>query len=101
MTDFATSIERLRNHVRHWERPRWSARTPAGTKADLTYALIQHLADLGADAEDRPRRPVPREADQILPDQLLVVADDLLAATADPAVLAGATAAVHTLRAAL
>jgi hypothetical protein len=50
------------------------------TTADLAYGLVQRLADLGADAEGRPRRPVPRLNDLVLPDQLRVMADDLLAA---------------------
>ncbi len=97
MTDFATSIDRLLNQVRHWEQPRW--RTDG--RADRAYALVQTLADLGADAEQRPRRPVPREHDMSLPDQLRVMADDLLDAGASPAVLAEATAAVDELRAGL
>jgi hypothetical protein len=97
VTDFATSLERLLNQVRHWEQSRWSA----GKRADRTYALVQHLADLGADAEQRPRRPVPREPDMILPDQLRVMADDLLAATPGPSVLAEAATAVDALRATL
>lgn len=92
MTDFATAIERLLNQVRHWEQPRWR-----GGKADQTYALVQRLADLAADAESRPRRPVPREPDAILPDQLRVMADDLIAAAPD-AVLAETAEAVETLR---
>ena len=95
MTDFATSIDRLLNQVRPWEQARWAGR------ADRTYALVQHLADLAADAEGRPRRPVPREHDMILPDQLRVLADDLLAAEPSPATLAEATSAVDTLRASL
>jgi hypothetical protein len=95
VTDFATSVERLHNHVRHWEQPRWK------NKADQMYALVQHLADLGADAEGQPRRPVPREHDMILPDQLRVVADDLLAAEPAEPALAEATASVDALRHAL
>jgi hypothetical protein len=98
MSDLASSVARLHTQVRHWEQPRWSAPAPAGTRADLMYALVQRLADLGADAEHRPHRPVPREPDLVLPDQLRVLADDLLAADAPPAVLAAATAAVDALR---
>ena len=94
VSDFATSIERLLSQVRHWEQPRWRS---AG-RADRAYALAQHLADLAADAERRPRRPVPRESDLILPDQLRVMADDLMAAGPAPAVLAGAAEAVDALR---
>jgi hypothetical protein len=43
------------------------------------YALVQRLADLGADAEGRPRRTVPRPGhDLVLPDQLAVMVADLL-----------------------
>nr|WP_308129089.1 hypothetical protein [Actinoplanes polyasparticus] len=94
MTDFATSIDRLLNQVRFWEQPRWRA----DDRGDRAYALVQVLADLGADAEGRPRRPVPREHDMILPDQLRVMADDLLAADPSATVLDEATAAVDDLR---
>jgi hypothetical protein len=88
--DFASAVDRLLNQVGHWEQSRWWTHVPppaARTKGDLLYALVQHLADLGADAERRPRRPVPRLADLVLPDQLRVVADDLLAATPPDATL--------------
>jgi len=93
VNEFATSTERLLVQVRHWEQPRWSA----GGRADRVYALVQSLADLAADAEGRPRRTVPREHDMILPDQVRVLADDLLA-TAKPETLAEATAAVDAVR---
>jgi len=92
MTEFGTALERLLNQVKHWEQPRWHGR------ADQTYALVQLLADLGADAEGRERRVVPREHDLILPDQLRVMADDLIAAAPPPAVLATAASAVDELR---
>ena len=95
VTDFATAIERLLTRVRHWEQPRWKRHS------DPAYKMVQLIADLGADAEARPRRPVPREHDMILPDQIRVVADDLLAADPPPSVLAEATAAVDRLRATL
>jgi hypothetical protein len=103
VTDFATSVDRLHNQVRHWEQGRWWSRTAgtSGTRGDLMYALVQHLADLGADAEHRPRRPVPREHDMVLPDQLRVLADDLLAAAPPEPVLAEASAAVNDLRLAI
>jgi hypothetical protein len=100
VTDFATSIDRLHNQVRHWEQGRWWSRTAgsAATRGDLTYALVQKLADWGADAESRPRVVVPREHDMVLPDQLRVLADDLLAAGPSEPVLAEAAAAVDDLR---
>ena len=93
MTDFAISVERLHGQVRHWEQPRWKG------KSEQMYGLVQLLADLGADAEGRPRRAVPREHDMILPDQLRVMADDLLATDPSPLVMAEAAEAVNTLRA--
>ena len=95
MTDFATSTDRLLNKVRHWEQPRWSRH------ADQTFALVQLLADLAADPAGQPHRPVPREHDMVLPDQIRVMADDLLAAGPADEVLTAATEAVDTLRAAL
>ncbi|GID26593.1 hypothetical protein [Paractinoplanes brasiliensis] len=96
MTDFATSVDRLLNQIRVWEQPRWNQ----DDRAARTFALVQRLADLGADAEGRPRREVPREHDMILPDQVRVLADDLLAAGPE-SVLVEAAAAVDELRAAL
>jgi hypothetical protein len=95
MTAFADSVDRLVNQVAHWEQARWWSRVnPAGagaspgavpaTRGDLVYALVQRLADLGAEAERRATRPVPRLGDLTLPDQLRVLADDLLAADPPP-----------------
>ncbi|WP_433374835.1 hypothetical protein ACQPZX_04770 [Actinoplanes sp. CA-142083] len=92
MTDFATAIDRLLNQVRHWEQPRWRSH------ARGAHELVQRLADLAADAEGRPRRPVPREHDMVLPDQIRVMADDLLAAEPSPPVMAEAAQAVGALR---
>ena len=94
MTAFATSVDRLIRQVGHWQQSRWWTRPgpasgagpPAAdgsarpTRADLVYALVQRLADRGADAEGHPRRPVPRPTDLVLPDQLRVMADDLITA---------------------
>jgi hypothetical protein len=93
VTDFATSTDRLLNQVRHWEKPRWSA----NGRGDRVYALVQLLADLAADAEGNPHRPVPREHDMVLPEQIRVMADDLLAA-ATPEKLDEAAAAVDAVR---
>jgi len=101
---FATGIERLLNQVRHWEQARWWSRPPVltdrmpPTRADLVFGLVQRLADHGADAEHRPRREVPRQNDLILPDQIRVMADDLLAAGAPDDLLARAAADVDGLR---
>ncbi len=96
--DFRTSIDRLLTQVGHWEQSRW-AHPP--TKADTVYALVQHLADLTADAEGRPHRRVPRMSDLILADQLRVMADDLLSASAPAETLRDATTAVDKVRHAL
>lgn len=94
------SVDRLLNQIGYWEQARWSVPASAGsgaTKADSVYAVIQRLADLAADAEHRPHRTVPRLSDLILPDQLRVMADDVLTA-ADSATLAAATADLDSLR---
>jgi hypothetical protein len=96
VTEFATATDRLLNQVRHWAEPRWS-----GDRAERVFALVQLLADLAADAEARPRRTVPRDRATLLPDQLRVMADDLLAAEPGTAVLTEATAAVQAVRSAL
>ena len=98
MSDFAASIDRLLTQVRHWEEARWAAPAGERTKADSAYGVVQRLADLGAEAEGRAARDVPRLHDLVLPDQLRVVADDLLAAAPPEAVLAQAAAAVDELR---
>ena len=59
--------------------------------ADRVRPLLQHLADAAADAEGRPRRPVPVLSAHALGDQLAVLATDLLAVLApdDPAAQPG------------
>jgi hypothetical protein len=97
VTDFATASERLLTQVRHWEQPRWSA---AG-RGDRVFTLVQLLADLTAEAEGRPCREVPRAPDMVLPDQLRVMTDDLLAAGAAEPTLRKAHEAVDAVRHAL
>lgn len=59
---------------------------------------MQRLADAAADAENRPRRPVPRlPSDLALADQLRVMAHDLLAAPAPEWVLLAAADAIDAL----
>jgi hypothetical protein len=94
--EFRTSVDRLLNQVGHWEQARWSA----DGRAAAVHTLVQRLADLAADAEGRPQFPVPRLSDLILPDQLRVMADDLLAA-ATPETLTAAAADVEAARRAL
>ncbi|WP_240742019.1 hypothetical protein [Micromonospora zingiberis] len=90
--------------VGHWQQPRWSAVAAGGNVArgDLVHRLVQEIANLTADAEGQPRRDVPRlDNDLALPDQLRVVAADLLAAGPPAEVLARAAAQVAATRAAL
>ncbi|HSK54238.1 MAG TPA: hypothetical protein VK908_03205 [Jiangellales bacterium] len=47
--------------------------------ADAARDLVQQLADLAADAEARPRRPVPRLGDYAVGDQVEVTGNDLVA----------------------
>lgn len=61
------------------------------------HLAVQRIADLGADAELRLRRPVPRITDLALPDQLAVVVADVVR-TADPAALAGTARVLDQLR---
>jgi hypothetical protein len=93
MSDFGKATERLLTQVRHWEQSRWTK-----PRSQQMYGLVQLLADLAADAEGRERRAVPRVHDMVLPDQLRVMADDLAAAAASPALLAEATTAVDQVR---
>lgn len=97
-------MELIVRQVGHWQQPRWAASAAGGdvSRADLVHRLVQELANLAADAEARPRRLVPRlDHDVALPDQLRVVAADLLAARASEAVLAQAASAATATRAAL
>ncbi|MEQ4305926.1 hypothetical protein ABNF97_31840 [Plantactinospora sp. B6F1] len=97
-------LDLLVRQVGHWTQPRWAAPSPSGgpIPADLVHRLVQHLADLAADAAGESRRPVPRLANDLaLPDQLRVVVADLVAAGPPAPVLAGAADEVATARRAL
>jgi hypothetical protein len=89
------AVDRLIRRVGHWEQQRWAkpAASPDRTRrADMMFALIQELADAGAAAERRPPRVVPRlDNDLALPDQLRVMAADLISAQPGDEVLDGAT----------
>ena len=64
------------------------------TRADVVFALTQLLADLDADAEGRPHRPVPRlDGAQALVDQVRVMVADLLRSPAPPSLLREAVTA--------
>jgi len=72
-SDIERAIGRVVEGTRHWSPARWSSR------ADAMHALVQEIADIAADAEDRPRRAVPRLPNNMhLPDQLQVVGIDLI-----------------------
>jgi hypothetical protein len=90
------AVDRLVNQVGHWQQNRWSA-----SRADRVHELVQQVADLAAEAEGEPCRAVPRLADLVLPDQLRVVSDDLVAAGAAETVLTAAAEAVDEARRAL
>lgn len=97
VADLTRAVDRLLRRVSHWEPPRWSARVAdgAGTRGDLMHALVQRIADHAADAEGTPRRTVPRlDNDAVLPDQLRVVAADLVAANPSPEVVEQSTTAI-------
>lgn len=94
-------METLLPRLRRWPADSWAL--PAvggGTRAAAAAAAVQRLADLGADAEGRPRRPVPGLGPAVLADQLAVVADDV-ARTGDEAAIGAAAAEVAALKAAL
>lgn len=77
--------------------PRWAGRGGAGQpQADAVRSALQELADLGADVEGRTHREVPVLGPHALPDQLLVLGQDVLAAD-DP----GAVHRAHDLLVAL
>jgi hypothetical protein len=95
----AREVRRLVDRVTHWTPSRWAASGVSGTgsRADMVYALVQDLADHAADAEGEPHRPVPRlDNDAALPDQLRVIAADLLA-VGSPDVLTAAAGRVATI----
>ncbi|MFI5492741.1 hypothetical protein [Actinoplanes sp. NPDC051859] len=96
--ELRTATQRLLAQVGHWESGRWSTSVGEGSRGDLVFALVQRLADLAADAERRPRREVPREADTALPDQLRVTIDDLLLAEPTGNVLTQAAADLLAVR---
>jgi hypothetical protein len=101
-SDAASLARELLPRLRRWDSASWSvpAVGGAGTRAAVAAAVLQRLADLGADAEGGPRRPVPLLAEVNLADQLMVVVDDVLR-TGDPAALRAAATELAALRAAL
>ncbi len=83
--EFRAEVDRLVRRLVQWTPSKWAASTASGpSRAEQVHALVQRLADLAADAEGQPRRPVPRlENDLALPDQVRVLADDLIAAAGE------------------
>jgi hypothetical protein len=89
------AVDLLVRQVGHWTPERWAR----SGRVDRMHALVQRLADRAADAEGEPRRPVPRlPSDLALPDQLRVIAADLVAAQPSPTVLADAADDVTAVR---
>lgn len=84
----SAEVETLLDRVSRWTTGSWGIRVGGGTRADVVFALVQELADLAADAERVPRRAVPRLDNGVLPDQLTVMAHDLLVSGSDSAVRA-------------
>jgi hypothetical protein len=73
--ELTAAVRKFVGQVSHWTPSRWAASSPSGaTRADQVFDLVQRLA-----AMTTPRR-VPRlDNDLALPDQLRVVAADVLA----------------------
>ena len=91
-------VDRLRSMpLSRLDRP---AEGAAETRADVAHRTAQALADLAADAEGQPRRPLPRLAVHGTGDQLAVVGADVLAACG-PDALRAAEEHLATLRRAL
>jgi hypothetical protein len=104
-SDAASLARELLPRLRRWDSASWSvsAALPGGgrrTRAEVAAAVLQRLADAGADAEGQPRRPVPLLADVNLADQLTVMVDDILR-TGDPVAVRAAATELAALRAAL
>ena len=98
MDDLAST---LLPRLRRWTPDSWARpATGGGTRAEVTAGAVQRLADLGADAEGRPRRPVPGLGPAVLADQLAVLADDI-ARTGDAAAMDAAAAELAALKTAL
>jgi hypothetical protein len=94
-------VELLARQVSHWTPERWAAPAfPGGaSRAELVHGLVQRLADVAADAEGEVRRPVPRlDNDLGLPDQLRVMAADLVTSGASDLLLHAAAADVGQVR---
>lgn len=84
--DLVREAERVADRLRVLL-PRLLARqdaTPGRELLDATAATLQALADAAARAQGQPRRAVPRIGAHAVPDQVLVLARDLVAGTPEP-----------------
>jgi hypothetical protein len=77
--ELAAVAANLIRRLRRWDRKSWlvGATGRAGSRSDAAFAAVQRLADIGAAAERRLPRPVPRPSDLALADQLAVLVDDI------------------------
>jgi hypothetical protein len=78
------AVDRFVARAGHWEPARWAKPArPGQTRSDVVHALVQTLADLSRGLEGLAPRAVPRlDNDLALPDQVRVMAADLLLAAA-------------------
>jgi hypothetical protein len=75
--ELGREIERVADRLRVLG-PRLAGSGTATSTLDRIRQTLQTLADLAAEAEGRPRRPVPALAPHGLGDQVLVLGHDLL-----------------------
>jgi hypothetical protein len=101
--ELTVAVRRLVRQVSHWTPSRWAASSASVVRrGDAVHGLVQWLADQAADAEREPRRQVPRlDNDLALPDQLRVVAADLVSAGTDDETIRAAASRVNQTRRAL
>ena len=99
--NLSRAVDLLARQVGHWGPPRWAAPATGATvtRSDLLHRLVQRIADLASAAEGEPRRAVPRlDNDLALPDQLRMVAADLVLAGAPDEVLGTVAADIAATR---
>lgn len=109
LAQLAVIVERVSDRLRSLSDTRLARpRADGRSRADAAHAVAQLLADLAAELEARPARPVPRLHDLAVGDQVAVTGHDLVQAfgsarIAGPhaPVMASALAAVRALQAQL
>ncbi|GAA2524685.1 hypothetical protein [Pilimelia columellifera] len=97
-------VDQLAGQTAQWTAARWDTPPEAGgpSRAEIVHALVQRIADLAAEAEGEPRRELPApDRGLLLPDQLRVVANDLVASGASELLTHAAAADVSEVRASL